>query len=196
MTDVINSNASYVIARQNGAWLANVFSLAPAQKTITDVTLQDNTQSQFDDVGIPTPNGTPTLALINVGAGNLTANATYSYYVTNYDSVRGLEGDPVQTGNVTIGAGGDDVRITLTPITNENTNSRTDQFRIYRNISGGTTYFLVDTIANSSTTYDDTATDASISTNDTVELDNEAWTATDNFGYCHVHKGFLFAGGP
>lgn len=196
MTDVLNQTLSSPIARQNGDWLNNLFCVCPLNKMIHDTALYDNSHNVFVDPGIPAPNGTPTLALTDVGTGNLTANATYSYYVVLYDPDRDSYGLPVQTGQITIGPIGDNINITLTPITNEDTLARTTQFKIFRNIAGGTTFFLVDTIADSTTVYKDDESDATISANDSLVLDNDPWTDTGSFGYAKVHKGFLFLGGP
>jgi len=132
-----------------------------------------------------------------VPSGGVGAAASRAY-ITTWVSAYGEEGpasDPVlATGKVD-----DTWALTLTAASNDDLGGTGDDrylthTRIYRTVtsgSGATTYFLVAQIDIATLTYDDTATDATISANSQLESTN--WTAppSDLQGFAAMPNGIL-----
>jgi photosystem II stability/assembly factor-like uncharacterized protein len=121
--------------------------------------------------------GTPpkcTAALAGAGAGNVNTG-THSYKITflstgDKESTVGLASNEVITT-----AGDGKVNLTFIAIS---PNSSCTKRKIYRTKAGGTTYYFLHEIGdNTTTTYQDDATDASISV--VVPTTNEAFVPTD-----------------
>ncbi|MBK8583445.1 MAG: hypothetical protein IPL86_17015 [Flavobacteriales bacterium] len=87
------------------------------------------------------------------------------------------------------------VLLDLTTITNEAAHSLVDTFQIWRTLAGGTVAFLVDEVANTTASYDDNNSDASISTNRTLPVGLLAYDVypQDSHGFCIAHGTRIFA---
>lgn len=104
--------------------------------------------------------GAPTAALAGLGAGNVNSG-THSYKITFVTA--GGETDAGAVSNVVTTTGGNgQVALSAIPLGSVLTTSR----KIYRTAAGGSTYKLLATLAdNTTTTYADNIADASLSTN-------------------------------
>lgn len=178
-----------IISRQYVQRLARVGAVVPAMYSIIESTVDNGDFDTFDTLGLASPDNAPG---VSTTTGSLTG--TYAYYVTFYDNDRGVEGDEsAQSGSVS--PSGQGVSLDLTQITNEASVPRATHFRIYRNLNGGSTYFFVAQVTVATTSYTDNNSDASISANDTLQLDNTP-PSTDTYGLCLAHKGYMFLAGP
>jgi hypothetical protein len=181
--------ASATTQRQHCARLGDEVAIVPALLSLTDSAGAGTSNwDQFDELGFDTPNAAPTLA--STGAGNV--DGTRGYLITYYDSTRDAESNPYNPDSpVTIVASTDTIRVTFTD-TNVGDNHRWTHRRVYRNDSdAGTTYYRLATVAKATGTYDDNATDATIRTADTIELDNDKPEA-GIYDTCITHKGRIY----
>ena len=186
-TAVTTSATTLEVARQTGARLGNVFFQLNANLCWTETTLFSGTYDVVNAAGIPEPDNAPGAA--NGAAGALTG--AYAYYVVMVDATREIMGNPSAQSS-TVNPAGNRVTVDLTTITNEAANSRVTHFDIYRNLNGGTTYFFVARVTVATASYSDNNTDASISANDTLELDNNAPTA-ETYGIAKACRGYMFS---
>lgn len=191
MTTLVSTvlGASTTIKRQHTARLADEIVVMPAYKSLTDASGNgDADYDTFDDLGFDTPDAAPSVA--TNGAGNV--DGTRGYLITFYDSERGAESNPYDPDNpATVVASNNAIQLTFQH-TNEDANSRWDKIRVYRNDSdNGTTYYLLGTADVGDATYDDDATDASIRTADSIELNNDK-PAAGVYDFCLAHKGRMF----
>ena len=84
----------------------------------------------------------------------------YSYYVTYYNSSNNNESRPTsEIGALSVNEVNQRIRIDDIP---QPTSGAFDNVRIYRNVSGSTDFYLVDTIPLGETTYIDSKSDAEI----------------------------------
>lgn len=146
-----------------------------------------------NDVGIPKPTAAPTAAA--GGAGN--PNGAYIYKAAHKDTSKGYFGQGSDTFSVSVT--NQSIDIDLTPITNENDHSEVDALLIYRSLAGGTVLFLVAEVAHPlPANFNDDASDASISVNDTLPVAEQAYKVPvkDTFGWNLKGKDRLFNGGP
>ncbi|HEX2473435.1 MAG TPA: flagellar hook-basal body complex protein [Lacipirellulaceae bacterium] len=92
----------------------------------------------------------------------------YSYFVTFYDSVNDIESRPApQTASIAVNDVDRRIRLDNLPTP---TDPAFNQIRIYRNtISAPDTYYLVDTLPSTTTTYIDNSADANIAANPTLD---------------------------
>jgi flagellar hook protein FlgE len=100
----------------------------------------------------------PTTALVDT---QLNSGGNYTYFVTFYDSITGLESRPApQTSSIPIT--GSDRRILLDNLP-QPTDPNFDSIRIYRNsVANPTTYFFVDEIPSTAMTYVDNTPDSAL----------------------------------
>lgn len=147
--------------------------------------------TDFTRHGVPAPTATLTAATAPSGT-NLTGD--YSYKVT-YVNSQVVEGDLGPVSN-TLSVASQDIRLTSIPVAPQSfgVNSR----KLYRTVTSGTTYLLVTTISdNTTTTYDDGVADGSLGAaaptdkglppdfTSIVQHKDRLWaiTGTDNFVY-------------
>lgn len=192
MTQVLVSTRATTeeLAKPTVARVNRVILTMPGSRAYTESTLHSGDFDTENAAGIVTPDNAPGAA---TGAAGV-LSGTYAYYVTHYDSDRDVESDPsAQSGSVSPSS--QQVTVDLTTITNESANDRVTHFNIYRNENGGSTYYFVAQVTVATSSYSDNNTDASISANDTLELDNDP-PATETYGICKSHKGYMFLAGP
>ncbi|MBK9976207.1 MAG: hypothetical protein IPP14_15685 [Planctomycetes bacterium] len=182
--------AASKISRQYVQRLARLGAVVPAMQEIYESTVDSGDFNTFGPLGMVAPNAAPGAA--TGAAGALTG--AYAYYVTPYDNNRGLEGDESAQSS-TVNPAAERVTVDLTTITNEIDNPRATHWRIYRNLNGGSVYFFVAQVTVATSSYSDNNTDASISANDTLQLDNTP-PSQNTYGLCLAHKGFMFYAGP
>jgi len=99
-------------------------------------------------------------AALASGTG-LTADSDYLYYLTYYSSSLGRESRPYLIGEVT--PTGSTCQVDLSSL-DESTDSDIDYKRIYRTKAGGSVYYYITQLGNSTTTYTDSTADSSLST--------------------------------
>ena len=117
---------------------------------------------------IAAPSAAPTAA-VGTASGSL-GSGTYGYNVTFVTPFGESTGATV-AGTVATGAS---TSVNLTAIA-VSTNTNVYQRKVYRTAVGGSTYYLLATINdNSTTTYADTASDPSINTGPTIPIGNTA----------------------
>jgi hypothetical protein len=136
--------------------------------------------AEFTRHGVYPPTSTSTVA--SQSAGALTGD--YRYKVTNLNS--NLVESDVGPATATFTAAGAVLRITSIPVapTSHGVNTR----RLYRTAAGGTTFKLLTTLAdNSTTTYDDSTADASLGAN--APSDNGV---PPKYSIAIYHQGRLF----
>lgn len=179
------------IGRQSVARNANLCVVMNAYKMLYESSHLSGVFNRIIDLGFDTPNAAPTLG--SIGAGNV--DGTRGYLITFYNSDRDLESNPFNPDSpVTIVASTDEVRVTRTD-TNSGDNALWTHWRVYRNDSDtSSTYYRLATIAIGTTTYDDNATDASIRTATSIDLDNDKPEAS-TYTFCFTHKGYTFLAG-
>lgn len=180
--------SSVDVVRPTVAKLGKVILLAPYMKALTDTVGAANSINIVNAAGFAVPDAAPSGALI---AGALTG--AYAYYITFYDQTNDRESNP-SAQSATVNPSGQGIRVTNNA-TNNAANSRVTHWRIYRNIAGGATYYLVATVAIATGTYDDTNSDATIQANDVLLLDNTA-PATDTYKSAKCFRNFCFLYGP
>lgn len=123
-------------------------------------------------LGVPQPS-TPSLGI----AGGSSSTTVSRAYVTTQVTAFGEEGPP---STPVLGTGKIDATWTLTltpPSGTDITNYNLSKIRIYRTVTstaGVATYFFVAEVVNSTTTYADTASDATVSANS--QLQSTTWT--------------------
>lgn len=179
---------STTIKRQSVARNANLCVVMNAYKMLYESTNGSGTFDRIVDLGFDTPDAAPTLA--SAGAGNV--DGTRGYLITFYNSDRDLESNPYNPSSpVTVVATTDTIRVTRQD-TNSGDNALWTHWRVYRNDSDtSSTYYRLSTIAIGTTTYDDNATDASIRTATSIDLDNDKPEAS-LYDFCFTHKGYTF----
>lgn len=180
-------DASTVIQRQHAARLRRVVVVLNAEDTLYESTVDSGTFDTFaGEIGIQAPNAAPTPA--TGAAGALTG--AYSYYVQFWDNNRKVNGSESAQSS-TVNPSSEKVDVDLTPITNEGSNGRVTHMDIFRNTNGGSTYYFVARVTAATTSYTDDNTDATISANDSIELDNDA-PETGVYKYAVTHKSRVF----
>lgn len=181
------SASTLEVARQTGARLGNVFFQLNANICWTETTLFSGTYDVVNAAGIPEPDNAPGVA--TGAAGALTG--AYAYCAVLVDGAREIIGNPSAQSS-TVNPAGQRVTVDLTTITNEAANPRVTHIDIYRNLNGGSTYFFVARVTAATASYSDNNSDASISANDTLELDNNA-PAAETYGVAKASRGFMFS---
>lgn len=180
------------IARGTAARLANEYVVMPYCRSYTETTIRDGEFDVVNLAGIPTPDVGP--APSNVGGTGPTGTG-YSWYITFYDQTRDREGNGVINTGGAVNITDDTYRLTRAD-TNSAANGTVTHWRAYRNLSpSGSIYYRLATIAIGTITYDDSATDATISANDTYETDNNP-PAVNTYGISVAHKSRMFLAGP
>ncbi len=138
--------------------------------TVEPITLDElKTHLRFDASNTEPAPSAPTVALAGAGAGNVD-NGAHRYRAT-FVTADGETDGGVISAAVTTTAGDGRVAVSAIPLGGSAVTSR----KLYRTIAGGTTYLLLATIAdNTTTTYTDNIADASLgaacpTTNTTVD---------------------------
>lgn len=183
MSQTAEFDAGSLIVRQYVARLLGVNLIMPAAKTITSSTV--NAFDQVNNAGLPVPDAAPTIAFQGTGI----TGGPLAYYIVFYCEDTDTESNPSAQSS-SLSPSNQGIRIT-NAATNNAANSRVTHWRIYRNTTGSSIYRRVATVAIATTTYDDTATDASISANDPLELDNDAPVA-NSYSLPIVAKNVMF----
>jgi hypothetical protein len=191
MSNIVSLEPTAIPARVTAARLGKVIVLAPYMRSLTDTPGGANVNSLnvVNLAGFPAPDAAPTIAFQGTGI----TGGPYSYYITFYDQETDTEGNP-SAQSASLSPSNQGIRVT-NAATNNAANSRVTHWRIYRNVSLGAVYFRIATVAIGTTIYDDTASDASISGNDPLELDNNA-PVQDTYGSILDFRNFAFAYGP
>lgn len=184
---VTTSASTLEVARQTGARLGNVFFQLNANLCWTESTLFSGTYDVVNTAGIPEPDNA--VGVATGAAGALTGN--YAYYAVLVDGTREIMGNP-SAQSATVSPAGQRVTVDLTTITNEAANSRVTHIDLYRNLNGGSVYFFVARVTVATASYSDNNSDATISANDTLELDNNAPTA-ETYGVAKADRGYMFS---
>ena len=184
---VTTSASTLELARQTGARLGNVFFQLNANLCWTETTLFSGTYDVVNVAGILEPDNAPGVA--TGAAGALTG--AYAYYAVLVDATREIMGNPSAISS-TVNPVAERVTVDLSTITNESTNTRVTHIDIYRNLNGGSLYFFVARVTKATASYSDNNTDASISANDTLELDNNA-PAAETYGIAKACRGYMFS---
>jgi flagellar hook protein FlgE len=128
------------------------------------------------DASLPAAVATGAVVPTTLNANSLTGN--YSYYVTYYNSNSGKESCPGPVSNTYTANDGAIELTNLPTIPNPNPNGY-NAIRIYRNEAGGTTYYQVGQIDNnSSSTFTDNVSDATIAKK--TQLNTEGPAITGN----------------
>lgn len=169
--------------------IAKVCVLLPYMKALTDTPGSANSLNVLNAAGFVVPDAAPTIAFQGTGL----TGGPYAYYITFYDENTDTESNPSAQSS-SLSPSNQGIRVT-NAATNNASNSRVTHWRIYRNVTGGSTYFRVATVAIATTTYDDTASDASISGNDPLQLDNTA-PVVETYGFIKTFRNFALMGGP
>lgn len=176
--------------RQYLAQLNRCALFVPAMKGVTDTAGSLNSFNQVNDAGILVPDAAPSPSV--GAAGN--PNGTYSYYVTFYDSVRDVEGNP-SAKSASVSPSSQQVTVSFSPITNEGTNTRVDKIRVYRNLDGGSVYHRIATVDSTDASYVDDFADTDIINNAPMTFTNVALSA-DTFGFVTSFRDRVFPMGP
>lgn len=181
---------SLEIAKPSVDRLVRVGFTMPYPYSIIESTVNNGTFDTIDTLGLAAPDNAPSPSL--GAAGN--PNGTYSYYAAFYDNDRAVTGViSAQSGSVS--PSNQQVSVDLTTITNESSVPRATHIRIYRNLDGGTTYYLLTTVTVATSAYTDNTADATLANNDEMPLDNAA-PASQTYGSVLTHKNFGFMYGP
>jgi len=144
------------------------------------------------NMGIVAPSTTATVALAAAGAGNL-ANGTYSYKITFYNSALGHESNPSSvTADVTVVDKTTDGQVALSAIPTS-TDAQVTKRRIYRTTMNGGVWLLLATIDdNTTTTYTDNLSDASLG----IAIDGFGNGIPPVFDKIEIWQGHAFMAGP
>lgn len=142
------------------------------------------------NMGIVAPASTATVALAGTGAGNL-ANGTYSYKITYYNSALGHESNPsAATANVTVSDKTTNGKIALSDIP-LSSDPQAVKRRIYRTTVGGGVWLFLATIEDTSTTYTDNLSDASLG----IAIDGFGNGVPPVFNKIEIWQGHAFMAG-
>lgn len=139
-------------------------------------------------IGIPAPASAPTF--IGNIAGDLNTSGSYVFVYTYFNSITGAESSPSPASDI-VTSGSTAALQGISISVAAGNSSLADKIKIYRTASGGSNYFLNDTIDISSTSYNSTVNDASLGTE--LELDNSQLAEKAIFAI--VHDNRIFAGG-
>lgn len=187
MTTTAAFSAGTLITRQFVAQMAGIALVMPACKNIFSST--PNAFDEVTDAGLPVPDAAPTTALSSTGI----TGTDLAYYITSYDERTDTRSNP-SAQSASLSPSNQGILLTFAD-TNLIANRRVTHREIWRNTTGSSIYHFVARVAVATPTYLDQATDATISANDAMELDNDAPVA-NSYGFAHVDRNFMILGTP
>lgn len=151
------------------------------------------TTTDLGSGGVTAPTA-PTVALAGAGAGNLDTSVVYTYKVTYVNANGETEAGTVSADITPTGGDG---QVALTAIPTSSHSSVTSR-KIYRTEGGGSTYKLLTTLSdNTTTTYTDNIADGSLGatapSSNTAGLHPSDWTGTNQPNLGVQHEGRMWA---
>lgn len=149
---------------------------------------------RVDDVGIPVPVATPSAAAGSAGTPGTVPNGVYQYKIT-YETDEGFYGEGSATFTLdTLGADVE-IDIDLSGLTNFRDHSAVTKVGIWRTQASGTILFKVATVVVGTQSYTDDNSDAAISTNNTLQVAEQAFSipTKNTFGNVILARNRLIA---